>query len=346
MYRLKAVTGAAALALSLFATSAFSQTDLTVVTWGGNVGKEMLDAWFKPATKDLNVHILEESLKSPSDLLTHFASGQVNWDVVDASTDMCERGGRAGALEELDFNTIKTDGLPKSQVTKWSVPSTAYVMVLAYNKKKYGNNPPTDWKDFFDVKRFPGTRFFGPFVTVALEVALLADGVAPDKLYPLDVDRAFRKLNDFKPNITAFASSYGQSTQLINDGEADMLFLPDNRLFAALRNGADYGYTYTQGIMNYDCMVVPKGSKNKQLAMRVIANVVSPSINARIVDSSGLSPSNALSITQGYVAAKNVPTLAINPTNLAKVVEQDNAWWAQNRVRLRLDERYNEFKAR
>jgi putative spermidine/putrescine transport system substrate-binding protein len=335
-----------ALALIFFAASASAQTDLTVVTWGGNVGKEMLDAWFKPATKDLNVRIREDSLKSPNDVKAQVASGRVTWDVVDAATDMCERDGRDGILEELDFNVIKSEGLPKSQVTKWSVPSTAYVTVLAYNKKKYGDNPPRSWQDFFDVKKFPGTRFFGPFVTATVEIALLADGVPPNKLYPLDIDRAFRKLNAFKPNITAFTSSYGQSSQLINDGEADMLYLPDNRLFAALRDGADYGFTYDQGIMNFDCLVIPKGSKNKQLAMRVIANVVSPEINARIVESSGLSPANSLSIQEGFVAKKYLPTLATSPANFAKVIVQDNGWWAENRFKLQLNERYNEFKAR
>jgi putative spermidine/putrescine transport system substrate-binding protein len=337
---------AGALSLAVLATPARAQTDITIVTWGGNVGKEMLDAWFKPATKELNVRIREDSLKSANDIRAHVASGHVTWDVVDAATDMCERGGRDGILEELDFNVVKTLGLPKEQVTKWSVPSTAYVTVLAYNKKKYGNNPPKTWQDFFDVKKFPGTRFFGPFVTGVVEIALLADGVAPDKLFPLDVDRAFRKLNEFKPNITAFTSSYGQSTQLMNDGEADMLFLPNNRLFAALRNGADYGYTYDQGIMNYDCLVIPKGSKNKQLAMQVIANVVSPEINARIVESSGLSPANVLSVQKGFVPAKDVAALATNPVNFAKVVVEDNAWWAENRDKLHLNERYNEFKAK
>ena len=35
----------------------------------------------------------------------------------------------------------------------------------------------------------------------------MADGVAPDKLYPLDVDRAFKKLEEIKPNITVWWTS-------------------------------------------------------------------------------------------------------------------------------------------
>lgn len=331
--------------LGLSAPAARAQTEITIVTWGGNIAKEMMEAWFIPATRGMNVRIREDSLKGPNDLHAHAASGNVFWDVVDAATDMCERGGRAGILEELDFSVVKTDGLPKEQVTKWSVPSTAFTTVLAYNKKKYKDKQPQSWKDFFDVKTFPGTRFFGPFATASLEIALMADGVPPDKLYPLDVERAFRKLKEFRPHITGFPATFGAATQLIVDGEADMLFLPENRLFAAIRSGADYGFTYNQGLMNFDCLVIPKGSKNKALAMQIIARVVSPEINARIVETSGLSPANLLSVSGGHVAPKHLPTLAVAPENFKKIVQANNAWWAENRAALKLNERYNEFKA-
>lgn len=325
----------------------FAQTrEVTIVTWGGNVAKEMMEAWFKPATAGMDIRIREDSIKGPNDVHAHVGAGNVYWDVVDAASDMCERGGRAGILEELDFGVIKKDGLPPSQVTKWSVPSTAFTIVLAYNKKKYGNNPPKNWADFFDVKTYPGTRFFGPFVNSVIEIALLADGVPADKLYPLDVERGFRKLEAFKPNITGFASTYGAATQLIMDGEADMLFLPENRLFAATREGANYGFTYEQGLMNFDCLVVPKGSKNKDVAMKIIANIVKPDINARIVETSGLSPANLLSVKEGYVPAKYVADLAMTPKNLEKIIMIDNGWWAENRAKMRLNERYNEFKAK
>lgn len=326
--------------------SAAADTDVTVVTWGGNIAGEMMEAWFKPAAEGLGVHYLEDSLKSTNDIRAHVQSGDVYWDVVDGANDMCVREGRAGNLEELDYNVIATDGLPKEQVTKWSVPSTAFTQVLAYNKKKFKDHPPTSWKDMWDVKNFPGTRFFGPFASTPPEIALLADGVPPEKLYPLDVERAFRKLNELRPNITGFVSSFGAATQLIMNGEADMLYLPENRLFAALRAGADYGFTYNQGIMNFDCLVIPKGSKHKDLAMKIIARVVSPEINARIVKTSGLSPANLLSVEKGFVAADAIPQLAVAPQNYKQLVMQNNEWWAENRAALHLDERYNEFKAK
>ena len=65
-----------------------------------------------------------------------------------------------------------------------------------------------------------------------LLIALLADGVPMDKLYPLDVDRAFRKLEQIKPDIATWWTSGGQSAQLISDGEVDMIQAWNGRITA------------------------------------------------------------------------------------------------------------------
>ena len=53
--------------------------------------------------------------------------------------------------------------------------------------------------------------------------ALLADGVPMDKLYPLDFDRAFKKLDQIKPHIKVWWREGNQSQQLLRDGEVDMM---------------------------------------------------------------------------------------------------------------------------
>lgn len=82
----------------------------------------------------------------------------------------------------------------------WSV-------ALTYDGNKLtGDNVPKSWADFWDVEKFPGKRGLRKGAKYALEVALLADGVAPDELYdvlgtPEGVDRAFAKLDELRPNL-------------------------------------------------------------------------------------------------------------------------------------------------
>ncbi len=329
--------------LALAAPPARAESEVTFVTWGGNIADEMKEAWFEPATEGMDVVILEDSLKGSNDVIAHVAAGDVYWDIVDGSGDMCVRAGKAGAAEELDYAVIKTDGIPESQVTPWSLPSTAYATVLAYNKKTYPNDPPSSWKDFFDVEKYPGKRWLSSFPTFNLEIALLADGVPPDQLYPLDVERAFKKLAELKPSIGGFYSSGGASTQHAIDGEPDMMPMYENRLFAAQREGADFGFTYNQAIMDFDCLHVPKGSKNKELAMRIIDRIMSPEINGRIAVTSGLSPGNLKSLDQGYIPEETLDNLAVAPQNIDKIIMKDNNWWADHRVEM--GERYNAYKA-
>src|SRR5258705_369542 len=57
---------------------------------------------------------------------------------------------------------------------------------LCYRRDKFPNGGPQSWADFWDVKKFPGTRSLYNNAPRTLAFALLADGVAPDKLYPMD----------------------------------------------------------------------------------------------------------------------------------------------------------------
>ena len=85
------------------------------------------------------------------------------------------------------------------------------VQPRAYSTDAYAEGKaPQTWADLFDLKQFPGKRTLADNPVSSLEIALLADGVAPDKLYPLDADRALKKLDTIKPD-TIFWSTNSQS---------------------------------------------------------------------------------------------------------------------------------------
>jgi putative spermidine/putrescine transport system substrate-binding protein len=75
-------------------------------------------------------------------------------------------------------------------------------------------------------------------------VALLADGVEPSKLYPLDVDRALKKIEAIKPNINVWWSSGPQLALLLKDGEIDLELIWGSRLAAVLKVRGKVGYAY------------------------------------------------------------------------------------------------------
>ena len=71
-----------------------------------------------------------------------------------------------------------------------------YGVVLGYNTDATAGQVPEGWADFFDTAKFPGKRGFWDYSAGGIfEFALLADGVAPADLYPLDLERATAKLD-------------------------------------------------------------------------------------------------------------------------------------------------------
>jgi spermidine/putrescine-binding protein len=128
------------------------------------------------------------------------------------------------------------------------------------------------------VKKFPGARSLRNSPAQNLEAALIADGVALDKLYPLDVDRAFKKLEEIKPHITVWWTSGAQAAQLAKDGEVDLMGIWSNRMQSVIDDGAKAAYGYEGGIMIPDCFFIPKGAKKRDLAVKAIAVAASPEV--------------------------------------------------------------------
>ena len=65
---------------------------------------------------------------------------------------------------------------------------------------------PKSWADFWDVKAFPGPRSLRNHPVDNLEAALMADGVAPDKLYP---HRCRSRLQEARRRSTSTSMSGG-----------------------------------------------------------------------------------------------------------------------------------------
>ena len=163
-----------------------------------------------------------------------------------------------------------------------------------------------------------------------LELALLADRVPHDKVYPVHVDRASKKLEALKPDVTAWWSSGAQSAQLIADGEVDMIAIWNGRVSGAIKANPDVGYTFNEGIYQNTCLVVPKGSKHKEEAFKVINEMLSPDLQADIPKYISYGPANPKAYGLGKIADDVKVNLPSAPENYAKQVLIGADWWASD----------------
>ncbi|TXH38986.1 MAG: ABC transporter substrate-binding protein [Rhodospirillaceae bacterium] len=267
-------------------------SDLVFTSWGGTTQEAQMNAWAKPLAEKSGINVVQDGPTDYGKLKAMIDSGNVTWDVVDVEQDYGVWAGAAGQLEPLDFSIIKRDEIDPRFVTDYAVGSFFYAYVLGYNSQTYGDRKPATWADLFDLKKFPGKRTFYKWSAPGnLEIPLLADGVKPEELYPLDIDRALKKLDTIKQQIVWWSTG-AQSQQLLASGETPMGMMWNGRVAALLQDGAPVDMTWEQNLTAADLLVVPKGTKNKEAAMRFLAYAVSPEGQAEMAKLSGYAPTN------------------------------------------------------
>ena len=326
VFKKRASAALAAAILAIAANAAHAADSLNFVSWGGTTQDAQKQAWAVPYSQASGARVTQDGPTDYGKLKAMVESGNVQWDVVDVEADFALRAASEGLLEPLDFSVIQRDKIDPRFVSDHGVGSFFFSFVLGFNQGKLGGKAPQDWTALFDTATYPGKRALYKWPSPGvLELALLADGVPADQLYPLDLDRAFKKLDTIKKDIVWWGGG-AQSQQLLASGEASLGQFWNGRLYALQQDGAPVGVSWKQNLVMADFLVVPKGARNKDAAMKFLANASSAKGQADFANLTAFAPVNVDSATQ--LKAELAPNL---PTAYAKdQITLDYAYWAKN----------------
>ncbi len=302
---------------------------ITFVSQGGVYQEAQTKAILDPAAKLLGITIKQDSVPDAWPMVkAQGETGKPVWDVIDTPPSNCIRGGREGLIEPLDLAKMpNVKGMPEAYRTPYSVAYEFYSSVLGYNTKSL-KKVPQSWADFWNVKDFPGTRALRNDPMGTLEAALISDGVPRDKLYPLDVDRAYKRLAQIKPDIAVWWSSGGQSAQLLNDGEVDMLMIWNGRVGAVKKDNTDVDFTYNDGILQNTQLCILKNAPNLAQAVKFVDTAVSPDLQADLPKYIDYGPGNPAAFATGKLSAERGKELPSSPENAAKQALMSEEWWS------------------
>ncbi|SAL76313.1 extracellular solute-binding protein [Caballeronia arvi] len=321
------VLAASMIAACVCATLAQAAEPIVFTSWGGTTQSSQQKGWAQPFAQANGINVLMDGPTDYGKLKAMVESGNVTWDVVDVEGDFAYAAQAAGLVEPIDYNVVKKDELDPRFATPGAVGSFYYSFVLGYSKAKYASVQPQNWTDLFDTKKYPGKRTFYKWSAPGvLEVALLADGVPANKLYPLDLDRAFKKLDTIKGDIVWWSGG-AQSQQLLASGEAPMGVFWNGRLHALAQTGVPVGVSWNQNLTAADMLVVPKGSKHKAEAMKFLAYATSAQAQAKFATDTNYAPINVKSpgLMPADVAKQLPDQYKTSQINL------DMKYWAENR---------------
>jgi putative spermidine/putrescine transport system substrate-binding protein len=328
---LKSLTGALA-APALYAAlnrgggRALAQENitLTVVSYGGSYQEAQDKAMFMPFQQaNPNIKIVQDSPSSNAKLKAMVEAGQVTWNVVNVADDFgLDADGQW--LEPIDYSIINRDEIVEGYANTYRVGSDVEATVIAYRSDIH-KTAPKSFADFFDLKAFPGKRTAWKYAPGGLfETALLADGVPADKLYPIDVDRALKKLDTIKESLIWWDTG-AQSAQFLTSGEASMGLLWCGRA-AAAGDSAPVGISWGQWTTQNGWWVVPKGTANKKAAMEAIKFFTSAEASANLTKYLPYGPTNKQALDKTDPRFKgNLPT-----DHFDTRVAIDFDWWNKN----------------
>ncbi|KQU86394.1 hypothetical protein ASD00_31390 [Ensifer sp. Root31] len=309
--------------------------DLTLATYGGAWGAALSKAAVQPIAQERGLTIAEVTLNGLNEIKVQVDAGAVAIDLIDVTGLDCAMGAKQSLFEQLDYGKINAEGVDPALVRPNWIGGPAYAStVLAYSTEKYSNGGPKTWADLWDIEKFPGNRAMWNNPYQMLEIALLADGVKGEDLYPLDLERAFAKLRQIKPYITVWWSSGGQAAQLLNDGEVDLLPIWSGRASTVIASGAQAAFTYNQALLGIDCLAVPKGAKNRDLAMQTIGDLLRPDIQAAIPKAIDYGPINSRAFETGRITPEQMKSINSSAENLSLQFRTDDEWWADNLAKI------------
>lgn len=309
---------------------ALADTRMTYVGFGGGYQDAQMSEVVEPFAAHTGATVVGDGPADLAKLRAQVESGAVTWDTVESSP--VPATANCGTLfEPLDTSLIDLSAIPDELPTgECFVPIMVYAYTVFYDAQKYVENPPTALADFFDTEKYPGTRGIEGRATPSpgvYELALMADGVAPEELYPLDTDRALGVYDRLGEDVK-FWTTGAEQTQLVQGGEVDMLIGWTGRIPEANLTGADFAPIWDHGIMDSDVLTVTKGSSNSLASHALINWFIGADQQTAHAEGTAYPPVNP----------QATPTLSpefarfdvTDPEVLPQLVKPDHAYWAEN----------------
>jgi putative spermidine/putrescine transport system substrate-binding protein len=340
--------GAGAAAVGLAAPTvwtserAFGAEEITVADVGGAPGAAIRKAFNEPFEKETGIRAA--SVGHDADPTTQFKllvdTKSYIWDLcMVTKAHVGYLTSPKDYLEPLNIGADEVPGIVPGMLTNNWFGFSVFATILAYRTDKFGDKGPNNWADYWNVEKFPGRRGLYKGVAGMLECALMADGVPADKLYPIDVDRAFKMLDKIKSHVNVWWTSGAQNTQILQSGEVDMTDTWGARVYAAIEGGAPVKMVWTQGLYSTDGWSIPKGTPRADLARKYVRFCMKPEQQAIYSNTVANAPTNQNAFQ--FIKPERAKVLATSPENIKGLAPSDEAWWAKNRSKV--VERFNDW---
>ena len=325
---------------TLPATAQKLEDQVVIATTGGLMGNTLAKHFYEPFNKAKNVEVVPVAIEVPDQWARAKAmqrTGKIEFDIVTATGP--DLVGRADLLEKIDC--AKLPNVQKFGVSDacqpYGVARTTGGMLITYNTEAFKEKAPKNWADFWDVKQFPGPRGLpdtGDSDWWVPAAALLADGVKADQLFPLDLNRAYKKLDQIRPNVSVWWKTGDQVQQIMRSREVVMAMSYSGRALAVVKEGVPAALSWDQAIRDTGYMAILKGAPDVNAAMAYL-DFFYASSEAHVPFMRAVNYATASKSAIELMKPEERNLYATSAENYEKLVKPDFAWIGEHRNELR-----------
>ena len=325
MKRRSFVAAAASLpAVGILSGTARAQSkEIRMIESGGASGDSIQAGYIEPLKAKTGINVVRESPSSLGKLRALVESGQTTTTLFELGSSVMVQAKKLGLIEKIDWDAVKPAAMFPEAKNEYGFGYQYFSTIMAW---KAGQKEPKSWAEFFDTKAFPGKRCLPDYPHYCLGFAAQAAGVPIDKLFPLDVDLAFKKLNEIKKDVSVWWKAGAQPPQLLKDNEVQYVICWSGRVVG----DPAFGMNFAGGKADLSYFGIVKNSKpeDKAAAYKLMHEMSLPENQAKaagVISYTGPSPE-----LDPLLPKEKLWQFPTSKQNKAVQYFEDAEWWAAN----------------
>jgi putative spermidine/putrescine transport system substrate-binding protein len=307
----------------LSGTARAQSKEIRMIESGGASGDSIQVGYIEPLKAKTGITVVRESPSSLGKLRALVESGQTTTTLFELGSSVMVQAKKLGLIEKIDWDAVKPAAMFPEARNEYGFGYQYFSTIMAW---KAGQKEPKNWVEFFDTKAFPGKRCLPDYPHYCLGFAAQAAGVPMDKLFPLDVDLAFKKLNEIKKDVSVWWKAGAQPPQLLKDNEVQYVICWSGRVVG----DPAFGMNFAGGKADLSYFGIVKNSKpdDKAAAYKLLHEMSLPENQAKaagVISYTGPSPE-----LDAMLPKDKLWQFPTSKQNKAVQYFEDAEWWAAN----------------
>ena len=249
-----------------------SKPTLTVYNWGDYIDEDVISEF----EKEFGVRVVYDEFATNEDMYVKINAGGGNYDVAFPSDYMIKRMIDEELLHKINFANVTNykyideqfKGLGYDPSNEYSVPYMWGTVGILYNKTMV-KEPVNSWKILWDSK-YSKQILMLDSQRDSIGITLKMLGYSLNTKNPQELEKAKDALIEQKPLVLAYVGDEVKDKMI--SGEAALAVVWSGDAVYMMRENSELAYAIPDEGSNlwFDAMVIPKTSKNKELAEKFI----------------------------------------------------------------------------